>query len=340
MSPPDAPIGAAPPVDARLSWPVGTVGMRLGIAAPTLRSWDRRYGVGPGLRTTGNHRRYTADDVRRVHSVARMIDAGVSAQTAAAVVLAMSSTQLHDSAGAVDGVDGWPLLSGWEVTGARRTPGQEATQDPVAMTDAICAAVVGLEAVTLTQLYRDVLRRWPAGQAWEQVLTPALRRIGELWAAGEVGVEGEHLSSEILSAELRALTHAVRRPDGHPVLLSAADEEQHHLPVLALQAELARLGRASTFLGGRLPPDALGRAIALSDTRVAFVWASMPRPARDPLWAQLSTARAPVSVVVGGPGWPGVVPPATELVTVTRVDTFEAAVWAISAASSGAAADG
>ena len=34
---------------AEPGWPIGAVAERLGIAAPTLRSWDRRHGVGPSI---------------------------------------------------------------------------------------------------------------------------------------------------------------------------------------------------------------------------------------------------------------------------------------------------
>ena len=62
---------------------------RLGIAAPTLRSWDRRHGVGPSVRTSGNHRRYTELDIRRVELMSRLTAQGVPAQSAADSVLAM-----------------------------------------------------------------------------------------------------------------------------------------------------------------------------------------------------------------------------------------------------------
>ncbi|MEJ7754976.1 MAG: hypothetical protein WKF83_00420 [Nocardioidaceae bacterium] len=34
-----------------LMWGVGAVSLRVGIATPTLRTWERRYGLGPSQRT-------------------------------------------------------------------------------------------------------------------------------------------------------------------------------------------------------------------------------------------------------------------------------------------------
>ncbi|NEA12181.1 MerR family DNA-binding transcriptional regulator, partial [Streptomyces sp. SID10692] len=40
----------------------GAVARLLGVAPTTLRSWDRRYGLGPATREGGRHRRWTAAD--------------------------------------------------------------------------------------------------------------------------------------------------------------------------------------------------------------------------------------------------------------------------------------
>jgi transposase-like protein len=45
---------------------VAAVARRLGVAPATLRTWDRRYGLGPSAHAAGSHRRYTADDVARL----------------------------------------------------------------------------------------------------------------------------------------------------------------------------------------------------------------------------------------------------------------------------------
>jgi transposase-like protein len=65
---------------------VGEVARRLGVAAPTLRSWGRRYGLEPSGRSTGGHRRYTADDVARLQVVLRLVRQGVPTATAAKAV--------------------------------------------------------------------------------------------------------------------------------------------------------------------------------------------------------------------------------------------------------------
>ena len=46
---------------------------RLGIAPATLRTWDRRYGIGPTGHARGRHRRYSADDMARLELMQRAL---------------------------------------------------------------------------------------------------------------------------------------------------------------------------------------------------------------------------------------------------------------------------
>jgi hypothetical protein len=62
---------------------VAAVARRLGVAPATLRTWDRRYGLGPSEHSAGSHRRYTADDVARLLVMRRLTLEGVAPVEAA-----------------------------------------------------------------------------------------------------------------------------------------------------------------------------------------------------------------------------------------------------------------
>src|ERR1700712_5609807 len=64
---PATPVAPAPehPSDSpRLQ--VSAAARRVGVAPSTLRTWDRRYGIGPTDHTPGRHRRYSPDDRPRL----------------------------------------------------------------------------------------------------------------------------------------------------------------------------------------------------------------------------------------------------------------------------------
>ncbi|MGZ4616640.1 MAG: MerR family transcriptional regulator, partial [Actinomycetes bacterium] len=62
---------------------VAAVARRLGVAPGTLRTWARRYGIGPTSHVAGSQRRYTARDLARLTQMRALMLEGVSAADAA-----------------------------------------------------------------------------------------------------------------------------------------------------------------------------------------------------------------------------------------------------------------
>ncbi|ACZ22770.1 predicted transcriptional regulator [Sanguibacter keddieii DSM 10542] len=71
---------------------VAAVARRLGVAPATLRTWDRRYGLGPSAHSAGAHRRYSSDDVARLMVMRRLALEGVAPVDAARAALAVDLT--------------------------------------------------------------------------------------------------------------------------------------------------------------------------------------------------------------------------------------------------------
>lgn len=67
---------------------VGAVARRLGVAPSTLRTWNRRYGIGAQEFSPGRHRRYTAQDITRLEHMQRLILRGAAPADAAQAALA------------------------------------------------------------------------------------------------------------------------------------------------------------------------------------------------------------------------------------------------------------
>src|SRR6478735_4700166 len=79
---------AAPAGPTGPSVTVAGVARRLGVAPATLRTWDRRYGLGPTEHAAGAHRRYTPADVSRLEVMRRLVLDGVAPADAARAALA------------------------------------------------------------------------------------------------------------------------------------------------------------------------------------------------------------------------------------------------------------
>lgn len=277
---------------------VGAVARRLGVAASTLRTWDRRYGIGPSGRSAGGHRRYTADDLARLETMQRLIVSGAPPAEAARAALGEPPAVSASPRGHGAGGNRIPL----DATPAARS-GPRAAQ-----VRGLARAAMAMDERAMTATVHAALDREGVLAAWELLFVPVLVGIGRKHAASGAYVEVEHLLSAVL---LRALTEAARPRDTAaergrsvpPVLLACAPEEQHSLPVYALAAALTEVGTAATVLGARVPVPALMAAIDRTGPSAAFIWSQMSETG-DPSWLTgLLVGRPPLRTVIGGPGW-------------------------------------
>ncbi len=78
---------------------VGAVARRLGVATSTLRTWDRRYGLGPHSHAEGSHRRYTDEDVERLALMRRLVLQGAGPAEAARIAVGTPRDILRTLAG-------------------------------------------------------------------------------------------------------------------------------------------------------------------------------------------------------------------------------------------------
>ena len=65
---------------------IGQLAGVVGVDAPTIRTWENRYGVPAPDRTVGGHRLYPASEVDKVRAMRRFIQAGYRASEAARMV--------------------------------------------------------------------------------------------------------------------------------------------------------------------------------------------------------------------------------------------------------------
>jgi hypothetical protein len=184
-----------------------------------------------------------------------------------------------------------------------------------------------LDAASMRDILEMVVAERGVVGAWNDVIMPVLIGVGQRYQVTKLFVEVEHL----ISRSVTEVLGAVPRPGSTDprVLLAAADEEQHTLPLEALAAALAEANVPSRLLGGRVPPRALADAIARTGPTVVVLWSQTPRTA-DPtqLTAIFEVPRPPLLVTAAGPGWPAELPPG-----VTRLNNLDEAVKTIQAAA-------
>ncbi|WP_217229311.1 MerR family transcriptional regulator [Streptomyces anulatus] len=280
----------------------GAVARLLGVAPTTLRSWDRRYGIGPAAREDGRHRRWTGADIAALRDMCRLTSAGLPPAEAARAVLAGASRAAPRRGPASRAPGALPLGS------ARRE------------CRGLARAALRLDASAMEQLLTEVLDRYGLPAAWDEVMAPALHAVGRKWeTAEEQYIEVEHLLSWHISGALRGVRAAAPPAPGAGLsLLACVPGETHTLALEALTATLTRHGLPVRMFGAALPVEALEQAVRRTGPDAVVLWAQSHGTASRALaarveaieWGVRGARRRPV-VFTAGPGWAGRQPPGT-----------------------------
>ena len=261
---------------------VAAVARQIGVAPATLRTWDRRYGLGPSEHNDGEHRRYCPGDVARLMTMRRLIVAGVSPAEAA--------EQAKNFKGVIKVKK---IVEEFEVR-------EE-------VVDAIYKALQSFDRAFVEETLAHEIAEYGVEGAWSDVIVPTLFLIGQDWETEQKGIEVEHLFSEILKRTMHNRVVELKKPlNSRPVLLAAVGEELHSLPVYALAAALCDRNIQTYVLGARTPLAALSAMISRCAPPAIFLWAQLPKNAETKYWQEMPTIRPAPRIVVGGPGWDSV----------------------------------
>jgi DNA-binding transcriptional MerR regulator len=280
------------PVEEKLT--VAAVARRIGVAPATLRTWDRRYGLGPSEHVEGQHRRYCPQDLARLTMMRRLIIAGVSPSDAA------------EQAKSFKGV----------VKISKLVKEFEVREDVV---DALYKGLQSLDRTFVETSLAHEIDTYGMEGAWTDVIVPTLFLIGDEWENNQKGIEVEHLFSEILKNAFYSRTVALAKPlNPRPVLLAAVGEEVHSLPIYALAAALCERNIESYVLGARTPIEAISTMVTRCAPPAIFLWAQLPQNADTKYWQEIPSIRPAPRILVGGPGWDAV-----ECASVIRAEGLE-----------------
>ncbi len=261
---------------------VAAVARQIGVAPATLRTWDRRYGLGPSEHNDGEHRRYCPGDVARLMTMRRLIVAGVSPAEAA--------EQARNFKGVIKVKK---IVKEFEVR-------EE-------VVDALYKALQSFDRAFIEETLAHEIAEYGVEGAWSDVIVPTLFLIGQDWETKQKGIEVEHLFSEILKRTMHNRVVELKKPlNSRPVLLAAVGEELHSLPVYALAAALCDRNIQTYVLGARTPLAALSAMISRCAPPAIFLWAQLPKNAESKYWQDMPSIRPAPRIVVGGPGWDSV----------------------------------
>ncbi len=230
----------------------------LSVPAPTLRSWERRYGVPQAPRSKGGHRRYQPDDIAVLRRMRDEISRGRRAADAAAIAIA----------------------------GVR----SDGTQEP--FVSGFLRAAYALDPAAIRDILDSAYSTLGLDQAVAHVLMVSMSRLGRWWEIGRCDVAHEHLATEASRAWLNKRLFLGPAPY-HPetLILTCGPRDFHSLGLESMGVLMAHRGWSCRVLGARTPARALSTAVAGTDA-AAVVMVSHLSVARRSAVDALRTAQA------------------------------------------------
>ncbi|HEY0187251.1 MAG TPA: MerR family transcriptional regulator [Cellulomonas sp.] len=311
---------------------VAAVARRLGVAPATLRTWDRRYGLGPSDHAVGAHRRYTGADLARLMAMRALTLDGVAPSEAARIARTTELEHLPEAvrpvrhlaavpdpqrsrsgvpgtgaagaggAGAVGadgrGVDGLGAAAGTVRDGAAvwpPVPGHPAV--PATPTAVIDAALHGETGEVLRLIVPPAggdLASW-----WADLVLPARAGIAARTVLARPGDEPDAL---VVAAALSALRDRAGQVPRHPsrrriVLLLAAPGEPRPLALHVLAAALADAGVDARVVAGPTGRHRLLEIVTMTSPSAVVLTSEHDAPDLD-MVAALAEERADLPVYV------------------------------------------
>jgi len=291
--------------DERLT--VASVARRLGIAPATLRTWDRRYGLGPSSHVEGEHRKYDGKDLARLTLMRKLIVQGYSPCDAAEVALKSKAKGTETS-----------LNTTQEVESANCSE----------LIESLLKAARVYDRSYIENTLRDQINKQGIIATWNELIVPVLIAVGNEWAELGTGIEIEHLLTEIITRLMQSSNQTPDLPiNSRPVLLACIGEEMHTLALYTLGAALAERNIQSQFLGARTPISAVGAVVKKSAPPAVFLWAQLAKNGKSEVVGDIPKIRPAPRIILGGPGWHK-----SSRKSVVRVDCLDSAIMEITRA--------
>lgn len=268
-------------------FPAAAVARRLGIAPATLRTWDRRYGVGPSSHQAGQHRRYTAADLAHLEALQELVQQGVTVADAA------------------------QQLRGRTAPARRRRPrpdpATEETRRPAASRPVtprqLRETALRLDADRVVTLLHRAIGELGVVDAWDTVVRPAMAWLGDRWQTSDSCIAAEHVLSDSASGVFTALARRSPPSSTRPVLLACAPDDEHILPLHALAAALTERRVRNCVIGPSTPATVTAEAIRRLSPSAVLVWSQLEQTADPSVLTGQPAIRAGHRLAAAGPGW-------------------------------------
>jgi len=215
-----------------------------GIAADTLRAWERRYGLPMPQRSAGGHRLYSQRDIETIKWLMKRQEDGLSISRA----VDLWNEQISSGAD--------PLAGLAQTASPVLIPVPYKSSDTTL--DSLRAnwiqACLQFSESTAEQTLNQAFSLFPVESVCLEVLQKGMSEVGERWYQNRASVQQEHFASSLAMRRLDTLLSASPAPTrNQTVLVGCPPDEWHTFTPLLLALLLRRRGLNVIYLGANVP---------------------------------------------------------------------------------------
>lgn len=238
------------------------------VSDATVKRWEEA-GLLKSERTNGGHRRFRAEEVARFQR-----DLGLGLK------------QSHGDESIVTAT-------------TRRRKGQSSES----LFDSL---ISGCEEETSNVLIKTFLNGRPLLEIFDELVSPAMRQIGDLWFKGEITVAQEHLASRAAHAAILKLRNSLPVPKltGELAFCCAFEGDFHELPTHLSQITIESCGWEVLNFGANTPLYSLSEEVMYHSPEAICIsvsyLADLERLARDYKEFRETASKLKIPIMIGG----------------------------------------
>ncbi|HSG44561.1 MAG TPA: B12-binding domain-containing protein [Anaerolineales bacterium] len=231
-----------------------------GIAADTLRAWERRYGLPVPQRTKGGHRLYSDYDIETIKWLMDRQNEGLSISRA----VDLWNEQI------ASGTDPLAGIASSESVSPLAVPPVSPDSTLASLRADWVSACSDFDEVTAEQILNQAFSLFPIEAVCTELIQKGISNVGELWYENKVSVQQEHFASSLAMRRIDALLSAAPAPTRkETILVGCPAGEWHTFTPLMISLFLRRRGYKVIYLGANVPADRFVETV--KDTKANLV---------------------------------------------------------------------
>ena len=240
--------------------------METGLKPPTIRAWERRYGMPTPQRTSGGHRLYSQHDIDALKWLIARQGEGIAISHAVELWKKLEA-QGEDPLSQQE-----PLLSSEPSPIITAAPGMEIDE----LRQEWVTACLAFDRLTAEQVLARAFALFPPEVVSVELLQAGLSEVGELWYEGAASVQQEHFTSA-MSVQRMEMLIAAAPPPLRPerIIVASAQDDYHVFSPLLLTYLLRRRGWDVLYLGADVPTAELEKTVKQTKPQVLIVSAQL-----------------------------------------------------------------